>query len=103
MDPVLSETAPAQVAAEVKQQNGVATTMTKRHEEYQYLDLVQEILETGEHRPDRYYACLESATVRSLVQANTFQKEQEQEPIASLRHAPSSSRSTTTDRLSCRC
>ncbi|KAI0159172.1 thymidylate synthase/dCMP hydroxymethylase domain-containing protein [Pestalotiopsis sp. NC0098] len=53
MDPVLSETAPAQVAAEVKQQNGVATTMTKRHEEYQYLDLVQEILETGEHRPDR--------------------------------------------------
>lgn len=26
----------------------------KRHEEYQYLDLVREILETGEHRPDRY-------------------------------------------------
>jgi hypothetical protein len=25
----------------------------KRHEEYQYLDLVQEILDNGEHRPDR--------------------------------------------------
>ncbi|KAK1585552.1 thymidylate synthase [Colletotrichum navitas] len=25
----------------------------KRHEEYQYLDLVREILEEGEHRPDR--------------------------------------------------
>jgi hypothetical protein len=25
-----------------------------RHEEYQYLDLVREILENGEHRPDRY-------------------------------------------------
>lgn len=24
-----------------------------RHEEYQYLDLVREILENGEHRPDR--------------------------------------------------
>ncbi|ROW03485.1 hypothetical protein VSDG_01309 [Cytospora chrysosperma] len=34
----------------VKQQNG---TSTERHEEYQYLDLVREILEDGEHRPDR--------------------------------------------------
>jgi thymidylate synthase len=25
----------------------------KRHEEHQYLDLVQEILDNGEHRPDR--------------------------------------------------
>lgn len=25
----------------------------QRHEEYQYLDLVKEILENGEHRPDR--------------------------------------------------
>jgi thymidylate synthase len=24
-----------------------------RHEEYQYLDLVREILDIGEHRPDR--------------------------------------------------
>jgi len=26
-----------------------------KHEEYQYLDLIREILETGEHRPDRYF------------------------------------------------
>lgn len=26
---------------------------TPRHEEYQYLDLIQLILGTGEHRPDR--------------------------------------------------
>ncbi|KAK2057553.1 thymidylate synthase [Colletotrichum caudatum] len=32
-------------------QNG--STPAKRHEEYQYLDLVREILEEGEHRPDR--------------------------------------------------
>lgn len=25
----------------------------EKHEEYQYLDLIREILETGEHRPDR--------------------------------------------------
>jgi thymidylate synthase len=24
------------------------------HEEYQYLDLIRDILEEGEHRPDRY-------------------------------------------------
>lgn len=39
----------ASIEAPVKQ-NG---TSTKRHEEYQYLDLVREILEDGEHRPDR--------------------------------------------------
>ncbi|KAH7035640.1 thymidylate synthase/dCMP hydroxymethylase domain-containing protein [Microdochium trichocladiopsis] len=32
-------------------QNG--SVRAKRHEEYQYLDLVQEILDNGEHRPDR--------------------------------------------------
>jgi hypothetical protein len=32
----------------------MAATTAKRHEEYQYLDLVQEILDQGEHRPDRY-------------------------------------------------
>jgi hypothetical protein len=26
---------------------------TPRHEEYQYLDLIRDILENGEHRPDR--------------------------------------------------
>jgi len=25
-----------------------------QHEEYQYLDLIQDILDNGEHRPDRY-------------------------------------------------
>ncbi|KAF7947640.1 hypothetical protein EAE96_008722 [Botrytis aclada] len=29
------------------------TSTPKKHEEYQYLDLIREILETGEHRPDR--------------------------------------------------
>ncbi|KAK7756764.1 Thymidylate synthase [Diatrype stigma] len=35
-----------------KQSNGTSPT-AKRHEEYQYLDLVEEILDYGEHRPDR--------------------------------------------------
>ncbi|KAF7945803.1 uncharacterized protein EAE97_004841 [Botrytis byssoidea] len=30
-----------------------STSTPKKHEEYQYLDLIREILETGEHRPDR--------------------------------------------------
>ncbi|KIE01825.1 thymidylate synthase, partial [Metarhizium majus ARSEF 297] len=37
-------------------QNGVAPSgaaCAKRHEEYQYLDLIREILEEGEQRPDR--------------------------------------------------
>lgn len=29
------------------------TKLTKRHEEYQYLDLIRDILQDGEHRPDR--------------------------------------------------
>ena len=29
-----------------------------RHEEYQYLDLIRDILQNGEHRPDRYLLCL---------------------------------------------
>lgn len=44
---------PAGAEAQVPpKQNGTSTT--PRHEEYQYLDLVREILEDGEHRPDRY-------------------------------------------------
>ena len=39
-----------QVPASAKQES---TKPAKRHEEYQYLDLVQEILSDGEHRPDR--------------------------------------------------
>lgn len=33
-------------------QNGTRSA-SQRHEEYQYLDLVQDILDNGEHRPDR--------------------------------------------------
>lgn len=33
------------------QPNGVATT--RPHEEYQYLNLVRDVLRDGEHRPDR--------------------------------------------------
>jgi len=44
--------APATVL--VKESNGTSATTVKRHEEYQYLDLIEEILETGEHRPDRF-------------------------------------------------
>ncbi|KAK6085551.1 Thymidylate synthase [Seiridium cupressi] len=53
MDPVLAETSPAQIAALAEQLDGPSGVPAKRHEEYQYLDLVQEILATGEHRPDR--------------------------------------------------
>lgn len=28
----------------------------KLHEEHQYLNLIQQILSDGEHRPDRYFA-----------------------------------------------
>lgn len=34
--------------------NPTSNSNSKKHEEYQYLDLIREILETGEHRPDRY-------------------------------------------------
>lgn len=47
-EPLLTGEALAKVQkASLSQQNA-------RHEEYQYLDLIREILETGEHRPDRY-------------------------------------------------
>ena len=36
------------------------------HEEYQYLDLIHDILESGEHRPDRYDNHSETALLRSL-------------------------------------
>ena len=35
----------------VQQPNGVH--QKKRHEEYQYLELIRDILANGEHRPDR--------------------------------------------------
>jgi thymidylate synthase len=50
------EAEPAVVVApvSVKQTDTIAAQpVTGKHEEYQYLDLIREILETGEHRPDR--------------------------------------------------
>jgi hypothetical protein len=38
----------------VNEQKTFLSEQNLRHEEYQYLDLICEILETGEHRPDRY-------------------------------------------------
>jgi thymidylate synthase len=35
-------------------EKNVQAKPTEMHEEHQYLDLIREILETGEHRPDRY-------------------------------------------------
>lgn len=45
--PVIKASAPAE--------NGKHTTQSTqtRHEEYQYLDLIRDILDNGEHRPDR--------------------------------------------------
>lgn len=41
------------------------TILRKQHAELQYLDLVQEILANGEHRPDRYESTLAEADVAS--------------------------------------
>ena len=35
-------------------------TPSKRHEEYQYLDLIRDCIEIGEHRPDRLITFPES-------------------------------------------
>lgn len=51
MAPAAVETTNMSAPENPTKQNGSAPA--KRHEEYQYLDLVREILETGEHRPDR--------------------------------------------------
>ncbi|EXJ91200.1 thymidylate synthase [Capronia coronata CBS 617.96] len=39
--------------ASATEQQPAAANITPRHEEYQYLDLIQDILQRGEHRPDR--------------------------------------------------
>ncbi|RYP01724.1 hypothetical protein DL764_006117 [Monosporascus ibericus] len=52
MAPGTTETTAAPGPGAPSKQNGTSSTQ-KRHEEYQYLDLVQEILDDGEHRPDR--------------------------------------------------
>lgn len=53
----MATTAPAETVAVPPaeysaKQNGAQSS--RQHEEYQYLDLVREILDEGEHRPDRY-------------------------------------------------
>jgi hypothetical protein len=48
MSPALTDS--VAVEAPIKQNT---VSPPKRHEEYQYLDLVREILDDGEHRPDR--------------------------------------------------
>ena len=59
MSPSAIDVGPASgpnVVLEVKQNGGAIRNVksNKRHEEYQYLDLIRDIMETGEHRPDRY-------------------------------------------------
>jgi thymidylate synthase len=39
-----------------KQPETITPAKDSRHEEHQYLDLIREILDNGEHRPDRYAA-----------------------------------------------
>ncbi|KAK1446850.1 thymidylate synthase [Colletotrichum paranaense] len=51
MAPAAVESTNMSVPENPTKQNGASSA--KRHEEYQYLDLVREILEEGEHRPDR--------------------------------------------------
>ena len=41
------------VARKIEQPTKPAQETRGRHEEYQYLDLIRDILENGEHRPDR--------------------------------------------------
>ena len=59
MSPSAVEIGPASgpdVVLEVKH-NGNASPNpdpNKRHEEHQYLDLIRDIMDNGEHRPDRY-------------------------------------------------
>ena len=54
--------------------------LSQRHEEFQYLDLIRNILENGEHRPDRY------AQWASKCQFNPAHPRTEQEQV----HSPSS-------------
>ena len=49
------------------------------HEEYQYLNLIRQILANGEHRPDRYFA-------RGYWDTSNTGPEREQEPCLSSLH-----------------
>ncbi|RDW69472.1 thymidylate synthase [Coleophoma cylindrospora] len=57
MAPSIMETEPAVLSvdnvAKKMPTSAAPEAVVPRHEEYQYLDLIREILETGEHRPDR--------------------------------------------------
>jgi thymidylate synthase len=55
MAPSIMETEPVALAPLSLKKTEItnASSKSSTHEEYQYLDLIREILETGEHRPDR--------------------------------------------------
>jgi thymidylate synthase len=50
---VLETETPVAVDSKTQEYPQAPKPSGKRHEEYQYLDLIREILEDGEHRPDR--------------------------------------------------
>jgi len=52
MTPSLEADTVAPVVANQVEKATISNGVDK-HEEHQYLDLIREILETGEHRPDR--------------------------------------------------
>lgn len=58
MSPSATEIGPASgpdtiLKPEEKQPQETAPRQNPHHEEYQYLDLIRDILDNGEHRPDR--------------------------------------------------
>jgi thymidylate synthase len=53
MAPSLLDPEPAAQVASKGFETAPVATSVDQHEEHQYLDLIREILETGEHRPDR--------------------------------------------------
>jgi hypothetical protein len=84
MAPSLAEIEPvAQVPVTKKAEDVKSQPVIDKHEEHQYLDLIREILETGEHRPDRYPSL--SISHRSLL---TVAKNWHRNTI-SLRSSPS--------------
>jgi len=53
MAPSLMETEP-EAPVSLKKIDAAPPAKDSMHGEYQYLNLIREILDTGEHRPDRY-------------------------------------------------
>src|SRR3569833_816954 len=99
MAPSLTENAPISSTEPHAKTNG-ALSGQKRHEEYQYLDLVREILETGEHRPDRCAPAVGGSGRWILLTRPRGMAEQERGPTVSLRRSRSNSPSTATAPLS---